>query len=91
MNNEMISINEVPSITWNWLRTNKDLVTVNQTFSEVKATLSEAKEQAFDKSLAEDFQKVFSGVFNKSTPKAYDNRKVDGRIFPYCRRIRISF
>lgn len=78
MNNEMISINEVPSITWNWLKTNKDVITVNNTFAETKAKFAGIKEDSGDKTIAEKFAKVSSGVFNKSTPKAYDNRKVDG-------------
>ena len=79
---ENIIVNSVPSITWNWLQSNKDVITVEGDFSEKKAdykSLPAAVKISTTKT-PENFPFIPTGVFNKSTPKVKDNRNADGSI-----------
>lgn len=79
--NENLIINAVPCTTWNWLKMNKDFVTLNASFREIKANIDSLPEGVTISSLKDsknDFPKVFSGICNIATPKSKDNRKADG-------------
>lgn len=82
MTYENIKVNSVPSITWNWLKSNNDTVSVSSSFIEANAAINEvpagvtiSKGKA-DKNIPE----IISGVFNHSNPKTKDNRNSDGSI-----------
>lgn len=76
-----VIINAVPCTTWNWLKMNKDVITVEASFEEHKAEVSDLP-KGFSISTVKDFQKplpqIFSGICNVATAKAKDNRRQDG-------------
>lgn len=82
---ENVKTNVVPSITWNWLKSNNDIVTVDAQFSTaVPAIANEKNVQisegcTIDKILSADFG---SGVFNKTNGKVKDLRNQDGTTNP---------
>ena len=82
MTYENIKVNSVPSITWNWLKSNNDTVSVKADF-----TIKNADIKALPKGVTISNQKapdsipqIQSGTFNRSNPKVKDNRKPDGSI-----------
>ena len=82
---ENVKTNVVPSITWNWLKSNNDIVTVDAQFSTaVPAITNEKNVQisegcTINKILSADFG---SGVFNKTNGKVKDLRNQDGTTNP---------
>ena len=82
---ENVKTNVVPSITWNWLKSNNDIVTVDAQFSTaVPAITNEKNVQisegcTINKILSADFG---SGVFNKANGKVKDLRNQDGTTNP---------
>ncbi len=74
-------INTVPCTTWNWLKMNKDFVTLDATFTEVQAQYNQLPSGVTISSLKDstiNFPQIFSGICNDATPKAQDNRRQDG-------------
>ena len=82
---ENVKTNVVPSITWNWLKSNNDIVTVDAQFSTAVPAISNEKNVqisegcTIDKILSADFG---SGVFNKTNGKVKDLRNQDGTTNP---------
>lgn len=82
---ENVKTNVVPSITWNWLKSNNDIVTVDAQFSTAVPAISNEKNVqisegcTINKILSADFG---SGVFNKTNGKVKDLRNQDGTINP---------
>ena len=82
---ENVKTNVVPSITWNWLKSNNDIVTVDAQFSTaVPAITNEKNVQisegcTINKILSANFG---SGVFNKTNGKVKDLRNQDGTTNP---------
>ena len=82
---ENVKINVVPSITWNWLKSNNDIVTVDAQFSTAVPAISNEKNVqisegcTINKILSADFG---SGVFNKTNGKVKDLRNQDGTTNP---------
>ena len=82
---ENVKTNVVPSITWNWLKSNNDIVTVDAQFSTAVPAISNEKnvqiseDCTIDKILSADFG---SGVFNKTNGKVKDLRNQDGTTNP---------
>lgn len=68
-----VIINAVPCTTWNWLKMNKDVITVEASFEEATAKISD-----LPKGVTESIHQVASGICNVATPKAKDNRRQDG-------------
>ncbi len=78
---ENVKLNSVPSITWNWLKSNNDTLTIDGSFVEQKAVVSGAGKAFSITSTSKadfDVNQIFSGVFNVSNPKVTDNRLADG-------------
>ena len=82
---ENVKTNVVPSITWNWLKSNNDIVTVDAQFSTAVPAISNEKNVqisegcTINKILSADFG---SGVFNKTNGKVKDLRNQDGTTNP---------
>lgn len=82
---ENVKTNVVPSITWNWLKSNNDIVTVEAQFSTAVPAISNEKNVqisegcTINKILSADFG---SGVFNKTNGKVKDLRNQDGTTNP---------
>lgn len=82
---ENVKTNVVPSITWNWLKSNNDIVTVDAQFSTAVPAISNEKNVqisegcTINKILSADFG---SGVFNKANGKVKDLRNQDGTTNP---------
>lgn len=82
---ENVKTNVVPSITWNWLKSNNDIVTVDAQFSTAVPAISNEKNVqisegcTINKILSADFG---SGVFNKANGKVIDLRNQDGTTNP---------
>lgn len=82
---ENVKTNVVPSITWNWLKSNNDIVTVDAQFSTAVPAFSNEKNVqisegcTINKILSADFG---SGVFNKTNGKVKDLRNQDGTTNP---------
>lgn len=82
---ENVKTNVVPSITWNWLKSNNDIVTVDAQFSTAVPAISKEKNVqilegcTINKILSADFG---SGVFNKTNGKVKDLRNQDGTTNP---------
>lgn len=82
---ENVKTNVVPSITWNWLKSNNDIVTVDAQFSTAAPAISNEKNVqisegcTINKILSADFG---SGVFNKTNGKVKDLRNQDGTTNP---------
>ena len=82
---ENVKTNVVPSITWNWLKSNNDIVTVDAQFSTAIPAISNEKNVqisegcTINKILSADFG---SGVFNKTNGKVKDLRNQDGTTNP---------
>lgn len=82
---ENVKTNVVPSITWNWLKSNNDIVTVDAQFSTAIPAISNEKNVqisegcTINKILSADFG---SGVFNKANGKVKDLRNQDGTTNP---------
>lgn len=83
---ENVKTNTVPSITWNWLKSNNDLITVDADFTPLTATVEQVSEGIEitegcnnEKVLKADFG---SGVFNKTNGKVKDIRNQDGTTNP---------
>lgn len=82
---ENVKTNVVPSITWNWLKSNNDIVTVDAQFSTAVPAVSNEKNVqisegcTINKILSADFG---SGVFNKTNGKVKDLRNQDGTTNP---------
>lgn len=80
---ENVKLNSVPSITWNWLKSNNDTLSIEGDFVEQKATATNVSAGVTITTTANapfDVNAVFSGVFNVSNPKVKDNRNADGSI-----------
>lgn len=83
---ENVKTNAVPSITWNWLKTNNDVLSFESDFTPCVAPYQAPKTDAYTITTdAKEFniEKVLnapfgSGIFNKSNPKVKDIRKEDG-------------
>ncbi len=73
-----IKLNSVPSITWNWLKSNNDTLTLDGDFSIQKAEVTNGGEFITYGSPTFEHSKISSGVFNISNAKVKDNRNVDG-------------
>lgn len=76
-----VIINAVPCTTWNWLKMNKDEITIEAKFEEAKAktsTLPKGVAVSTVKDSSISISKIFSGICNVATPKAKDNRRQDG-------------
>lgn len=78
---ENLIINSVPCTTWNWLKMNKDIVTLNTFFNEICAKVESIPEGVTisnknDSNIS--FPPIFSGICNCPNPKAKDNRRTDG-------------
>lgn len=77
---ENVKTNIVPSLTWNWLKSNNDVVSISQdtsAFYENNGKIAEnvngiSVENIDFYDFADDFPKNLSGVFNKSNPKPVD-------------------
>jgi Fe-S cluster assembly protein SufD len=85
MSENTYKINQVPSITWNWLKSNNDTVTFNTSFEEKKSFVKEIP-SGFEisdfksaKGLSSKDFSSYSGVFNISSPKQKDRRAIDGK------------
>lgn len=82
---ENVKTNVVPSITWNWLKSNNDIVTVDAQFSTAVPAISNEKNVqisegcTINKIISADFG---SGVFNKTNGKVKDLRNQDGTTNP---------
>lgn len=79
---ENIKTNTVPSITWNWLKSNNDILCVNADFIPAEWDIKN-KPEDFKISENCDIEKINnanfgSGTFNKSNPKVKDIRNEDG-------------
>lgn len=76
-------INQVPSITWNWLKSNYDTVELNSSFKESLPEITQIPDCITvntSDSISLDLSNLKSGTFNISTPKALDTRASDGTI-----------
>lgn len=79
---ENVKTNIVPSLTWNWLKSNNDVVSIlrdSSDFSENHGKITGSAdgisvEDADFFDFARDFPKNLSGVFNKPNPKPADSR-----------------
>lgn len=72
---ENMTINEIPSLTWNWMKLNRDKITLEAAFSAAKAEILNAdggiKIEEGISSEAADLN-FSSGVFNAKNPKLVD-------------------
>lgn len=79
-----VIINAVPCTTWNWLKMNKDVMSLEASFEEITPKISDLQ-KGITVSSAKDapnaFTQIASGICNVATPKAKDNRRQDGTFF----------
>ena len=85
MTYENIKVNSVPAITWNWLKSNNDLISINSVkadFTETRATVKDLPQGVTISSekAPQNIPEIPTGVFNRSNPKQKDNRNPDGTI-----------
>lgn len=78
-----IIINSVPCTTWNWLKINKDTVSIDCSFEEKKLEVqNEAEGITLSTVSQKDLSEINGGICNIPNPKAKDNRKTDGTFIP---------
>lgn len=89
-----ITINAVPCTTWNWLKMNKDIISLEGSFVQktidfnnlpAGVTLSSSKNCSFD------FTKISSGICNNANPKVMDNRRQDGTFVEETKNNNITY
>ena len=81
---ENVKTNIVPSLTWNWLKSNNDVISISQEFSDFCENDGEYEQNVScfsinnldDDSCAfpSDYPQELSGVFNRANPKPADSR-----------------
>lgn len=72
-----ISINEIPSLTWNWMKLNRNSVEVSDSLQPAKAEFTIPKNIcSLEKGISKDFYNLSfaSGIFNKKNPKLVDGK-----------------
>lgn len=81
---ENVKTNTVPSLTWNWLKSNYDVISFENEFTQYNPVIKNAAEceGVLIKDTC-DVQKIIkadfgSGVFNKANKKVKDTRNIDG-------------